>query len=338
MNGASNYSRFLISFIVAIAIGIPIAVSLDYYSKQRDVYANAIISTYNNKPRDVLYFGDSTIRFTGKDDKDKRGIDEFFKEFSGLSVCTIASPGFNSVLFSEYVQLLSKTRYKPRLVVLTVNLRSFSETGVQRPTALFPLRQIYTRHRCGKPFELIDYLRYRFLGLEEELTASWEKAAVIRDSVSIGTNRQIVDACRIEEDLDYNPELAWKYNRQLSLKFNYHYCMELDNDSLAIKKFHETVIALERLGIPVVLNITPLNMQDGLFYAGEKFKTKVENNLCVFAKNVSASNARILDLHESLNSTHFVHKSEVFEHLDTAGRRFVGEKVAEAALSRLSGK
>lgn len=328
----SGYRRYFIFVLVGLAFGLPVIACVDFFCKQKDRYTDSILTTFNKGPSDVLWFGDSTIRFTGDRDKDKTGIDQFFGARSKLSVCTIASPGFSAQIFSQYVRLLAITRFKPRLVVITVNLRSFSDSLAKRPSVSFPLRRIYTDYRASKVFAWRDYLDYRFLGREDRLTDVWNRSPVVRDGVIIGTNRQVMDAGRIDELLDYAPEREKLFSKQLALKFRYHYLMDVNDNDTMVARLKETGTYLGKLGIPVLLYATPINMQDGEGYVGTGFRAKVENNLAQIASGTAAPNVTFLDLHSLLESTRFVHKKDVFEHLDTEGRKTVGERVADEAL------
>lgn len=332
------FNRFFIVFILVGSISLPTVVAIDFFWKRTDKHADLLIKEFNSRPIDVLYFGDSTIRFTGERDVNKNGIDTFFQQRSGLSMCAIASQGFTAILYSQYVRLLDSTRYRPKLVIIPVNLRVFSDSVARRPSSSFPLRQIYTRYRSTGVFAWSDYLKYRFLGLEDRLNNEWYDEQVIHGTANLGTNRQILAASRIDEWLDYAPEREHRYARQLALKFRYHYMMHVGSKDPMLGYLEDTLDHLKKLGIPVLLYLTPINTQDGVRYVGNEFSEQVYRNFAVIRQRIKAHGETVIDLSRSLDPSFFIHKRDVFEHLNTEGREFVAQQVAHAALELLQEK
>lgn len=333
-----TFKRFFIVLILIGSVTLPAAVAIDFFWKQRDLYTDYLMEAFNSRPLDVLYFGDSTIRFYGARDVNRAGIDEFFREQSGLSICTIANPGFSAILYSQYVRLLAATRYKPKLVIIPVNLRGFSDSASKRPSVSFPLRQIYIRYRTNGVFEWRNYLQYRFLGLEERQNDAWRDKPVIHNGVNLGSNRQILDASRINDFIDYAPEREPQYARQLAIKFRYHYMMDVGPNDPMLRHIDDTVGYLKKLGIPVLLYLTPINVVDGERYGGKEFTEQVTRNFTVIRNRIETHGVSVLDLSRLLDPSCFIHKQDVFEHLNTDGRKRVAQQVAKAALEMLHKK
>lgn len=330
-----TFRRFFITLILVGIVTLPAAVIIDFFWKQRDLSTDFLMEGFNSTPLDVLYFGDSTIRFYGERDVNRAGIDEFFREWSGLSVLTVANPGYSAILYSQYVRLLAKTRYKPKLVVIPVNLRGFSDSASKRPSVSFPLRQIYIKFRADGVLEWFKYLQYRFLGLEDRQNDEWNNKPVIHGSMNLGTNRQILDSSRINDFIDYAPEREPRYARQLSIKFRYHYMMDVGPNDPVLRHIDDTIGYLKKLGIPVIVYLTPINFQDGQRYAGTDFTDQVTRNFTVIRQRIESNGVRVLDLSCSLDPSNFIHKQDVFEHLNYNGRQFVAQQVAKTALELL---
>jgi hypothetical protein len=326
-----SFRRFFLVLLVVGAVSVPIVAAIDFFWKQKDPYTESLLRTFNARQADVLYFGDSSIRFFGSQDKNTAGIDLLFQDKTGLSVCTIASPGYSAVLYSAYVRLLDKTRYQPRLVIIPINLRSFSGSSVRRPALNFPLRQIYIHYRTTGQLELADYIRYRYLGLEDRLTANWKNQQVIYDGQSLGTHRSIQDDARIPELLDYAPEREHLYARQLGLKFRYHYMAPVNFDDAMFGYLEEVIGYLKERNIPVLFYLTPINFRDGRKYAGEDFTVRTEKKIATIEKFMKERDVKILNLATSLDASYFVDKRDVYEHLNFKGRAFVAAAVAQSA-------
>jgi hypothetical protein len=318
-------------------VSLPTVAALDFLWKQKDPFTESLVRTFNAGQADVLYFGDSSVLLSGSRDENKAGIDLLFQSKTGLTVCSVASPGYSAVLYSEYVRLLGKTRYQPRLVIIPINLRSFTGSSVRRPALNFPLRQIYIRYRSTGRLELTDYLRYRFLGLEARLTEEWKGQQVVYDGQHLGTHRSIQEECRIPEILDYTPGREHLYARQLGKKFRYHYMASVDKDDAMLSYLDETIRYLKGRDIPVLFYLTPINFSDGRKYAGEAFTERIEKNSAIIGNFMKERDVAFLDLATSLEASYFVDKRDVYEHLNFKGRDFVADRVAETALTFFPG-
>jgi hypothetical protein len=332
-----SFRRFFLVLLVVGAVSLPTVAALDFFWKQKDPYAESLVRTFNARQTDVLYFGDSSVLLYGSRDENKAGIDLLFQAKTGLSVCSIASPGYSAVLYSEYVRLLGKTRYQPRLVIIPINLRSFTGSSVRRPALNFPLRQIYIRYRSTGRLELADYLRYRFLGLEDRLTENWKDLQVLYDGQDLGTHRSIQEECRIPEILDYTPDREPLYVQQLGKKFRYHYMAPVVPDDAMFGYFDETIHYLKGRGIPILFYLTPINFRDGKKYAGETFTERIGKNIAVIERFMKERDVAFLNLATSLDASYFVDKRDVYEHLNFKGRDFVAGAVAKTAQSFFPG-
>lgn len=332
-----SFRRFFLVLLVVGAVTLPVVTVIDFFWKQKDPFTESLLRTFNSRPVDVLYFGDSSVLLHGSRDTNTAGIDLLFQAKTGYRVCSIASPGYSAVLYSEYLHLLDKTRYQPRLVIIPVNLRSFTGSSVRRPALNFPLRQIYIRYRSTGKLELLSYLEYRFLGLEERLTENWKAMPVLYDGQNLGTHRSIQEESRIPELLDYSPEREPLYARQLGLKFRYHYMAPLDADDAMFSYLDETIRYLKGRGIPVLFYLTPINAQDGRKYVGESFTRRIEKNMAAISQFMNARGVGFLNLATSLDASYFVDKRDVYEHLNFKGRDFVADSVAKTAQTLFPG-
>ena len=332
-----SFRRFFLVLLIVGSVSLPIVAALDFLWKQKDPYTESLVRTFNAGQADVLFFGDSSVLLSGSRDENKAGIDLLFQAKTGLSVCSVASPGYSAVLYSEYVRLLGKTRYQPRLVIIPINLRSFTGSSVRRPALNFPLRQIYIRFRSTGRLELADYLRYRFLGLEERLTEDWKGQQVVYDGQHLGTHRSIQDECRIPEILDYTPEREPLYASQLGKKFRYHYMAPVDKDDAMLSYLDETIRYLKERSIPVLFYLTPINFRDGRKYAGEAFTVRNEKNIAAIREFMNTRNVALLDLATALDASYFVDKRDVYEHLNFKGRDFVADSVAQTVRTLFPG-
>ncbi|MDD2365360.1 MAG: hypothetical protein PHN84_04280 [Desulfuromonadaceae bacterium] len=233
-------------------------------------------------------------------------------------------------MYSEYVKLLDKTKYKPKLVIIPINLRSFTGSSIRRPALNFPLRQIYIRYRSKGVFEWADYLKFRFLGYEDTLTDYWKDQQVIYDGKELGTHRSIQEQSRIPESFDYNPERETLYAKQLGIKFRYHYMAVLAEDDAMFGYISDTINVLNKMKIPVLCYITPVNYIDGKKYVGDDFVRRIDKNLATVQYFMKKRQINIINLSKQLQPSEFIDKRDVYEHYTFVGRSLIAESLAKA--------
>lgn len=325
-----SYRNFFRSLLVVGLIVLPAASAVDFFWKQKDPYAEVLLKTFNSQSKDVLFFGDSSIRYHGRLDKDTNGIDQLFHAKTGLTLCSIVHAGFSPLIYSRYIHLLDKTAYKPKLVIIPLNMRSFTGPTQIRPSFNFPIRQLYIKYQLTGKIDLLNYLRYRFLALEERQTEIWKKQDVIYNGQSLGTHKMIQEQSHIPEELDYAPEREPHYAEQLGIKFRYHYMAPLDNRDEIFGYLDDIVRYLKKRKISVLFYITPINFDDGRKYAGETFTRRAGDNIKMVEQFMKERHVGILNLSTSLDPSGFIDKSDAYEHYNSKGREFVSESLARA--------
>jgi hypothetical protein len=74
--------------------------------------------------------------------------------------------------------------------------------------------------------------------------------------------------------------------------------------------------------------------------ATQQFMEQVTRNFAVIRQRIETHGAgvTVIDLSGLLDPSCFIHKQDVFEHLNTTGRTLVAQRVAQAALTLLHGK
>lgn len=324
---------FFVLFMLLLIAGTPVAIFCDFRLKHADRAADILLDQCNTKQIDVLYFGDSTIRFTGARDTNKSGIDIMLQRITGKTICSIAEPGYSPVMYNEYIKLLKQTRYRPKLVIAPINLRSFTGTTDLRPALEFPLKKIYIHYLLTGRFQIIEYIKYRFLSRDKKKHQAWEQKLIIYDQFNLGTQHDILERSQISEDLDYNQIREALYTEQLKTKFIYHYMAPVtEHDTMFI--YLDTMIQeLKELNIPILFYITPINYQDGIKYVGSAFTRRSGKTVSIIEEFMTRRNVSCINLAYTLQPAFFIHKRDVYEHLTDTGRNSVAQCIQKAISS-----
>ncbi len=84
--------------------------------------------------KDVLFFGDSTAKAIEKKDSDRRGIAEMLSaDIAPLSIQGIIHPAYQAEVYLEFIKRLKDFATPPKIIVITVNMRSFSPSWDMNP-------------------------------------------------------------------------------------------------------------------------------------------------------------------------------------------------------------
>ena len=86
---------------------------------------------------DLLFFSDSTSIRCAEGETPCRSLDAYLARATGRRVCSLQDGAYSFLLYNELFALLPQAK-KPIPALITVNLRSFSEEWLLRPSYLFP--------------------------------------------------------------------------------------------------------------------------------------------------------------------------------------------------------
>ena len=81
---------------------------------------------------DIIYLGDSVIRTIAKTDRIKSSIVEIINNNHKLNVLDISNPANNPIIFNEIINYFVKNKKPPSLIIIPINLRTFSPYEFKR--------------------------------------------------------------------------------------------------------------------------------------------------------------------------------------------------------------
>lgn len=308
-----KYRTFLLSYFLIVPLLLShAAIFIDFLITDRCAPAHGMMDALNRGNVDILYFADSVMRYHSKYDTNKEGIDELLSALSGRTVLPVNSDAYSALIYRDYVGLLRKTRTMPSLVVIPINMRSFSDGWVKYPKYNFRLQRMYINYLASHTFQPYDYITYKFFGEDDEIRA-WEKQDVVYKGVRIGKIKEL--------HLNETPAAA----------FRYYYMYSLDAGNNIFVSLQKTFDELATLQVPVLVYITPVNIE-----AGEKYAPALREimtvNIAVVRRFLEKNRIRYLDLSFSLDPGRFVTPDTPSEHLNFRGRSFVAKEIHECMI------
>ncbi|MDO8743456.1 MAG: hypothetical protein Q7J30_02830, partial [Candidatus Azambacteria bacterium] len=131
----------LIIFIVLVVISQAVVARYitPYYPER------LLLDKYSREKRQIIYFGDSVIKYAGTDDKDKSTVVEMLSKINpSITIGDISHGGYYLKIDEAVFKYILKSPNKPKAIVLPINLHSFSP-GVKGPGYQFEKEIFYLK-------------------------------------------------------------------------------------------------------------------------------------------------------------------------------------------------
>ena len=89
-----------------------------------------LMEEYLSAQVDIVYLGDSTLSYPVDQVTTGQILQEMLPDFT---VGEISHPAYNLDLYLHYVQYMTRSVHRPRVVIIPINMRSFSPEWDMRP-------------------------------------------------------------------------------------------------------------------------------------------------------------------------------------------------------------
>jgi hypothetical protein len=268
------------------------------------------LKTYLKQPVEILIFGDSTNWFTAESDTDKRSIARMLKEMRpGHSIKPIVHAAYHLDVYAAYCQYLARQEKRPEIVIVPVNLRSFSPEWDREPHYQFEKEKIILEGGLLRVFyRPLQVLKYKFGQISRQ---EYLDTPVFKGRQEVGKIKQM-------EGL----------KNQFILKYMY----SLSKEHHKIKSLLEIAGLSEKNHFKVLFYITPVDYQVGERYLPGEFTEQLRRNTAFIRSLLpgESMSVRLLDFSLDLPADYFAWKKKgsLNEHLNQEGRRYVAEKLA----------
>jgi hypothetical protein len=290
----------------------------------------------------ILYFGDSVVERVSRNDVDKTPLGQMVaNKLRGRYTADIVSySAYRPQIYWALSRTLAFAKKKPGLIILPINLRSFSPQWDWNPSFDFE-REIsaINRYNADPQKKMI-----RLVPTNQIPVGFWKRRAFLRRKVqypfsSFQRINQFMDTIANKSKNPSDADFRW---RQI---FIFHYLYRLEANHRQLIYLQKLLSFLHDLGIPVVSYLTPINYQAGVRYLGDVFKTLVLENVGkiwrqMAGKPLSAISDTIymgpkLTLANwtfMLTENFFFHRNEPTEHLNESGRNKLSDGIVRLVL------
>jgi hypothetical protein len=286
----------------------------------RSFHQLIVLEKAQKEKTDIIYFGDSSDTDYSNKDLDKRSISQMLEEIlPNYSMASISNPAYAADIFLEFCKHMIRQKYYPKIVIIPINMRSFSPSWDRNWGWQFEKEKAILKNKLFfmffKTMEVFDKNNKRF----NEITQSeFENTEVFNGEKAVGRVKDFEG----HEFRHYSEE-----NMKNSIL--YFYMFSLKNDHRKLKSLAEVAKILLENNIKPVFYITPIDYETGERYFPGEFSERLKNNVETIKSAFKENNLEILDLSADLKTDFFAWEKYPNEHLDEKGRKYVAEKIAE---------
>lgn len=281
-------------------------------------------------PPEVLYLGDSVAERVSRSDRDTRTLGEMVSWCvdSRCSVACISRSGYHMGVFRGVARALAAMPTRPKVMILPVNMRSFSPQWDRRPMWQFGEEISALERYATYPQEAIPRI------IEQDETdaelARYDQLAVQYPMTEFGTIGEFREA------IAWRPSTTEQRQFRLRQIFMFHYMHPLVANHRRLEALKDVLSAMRAMGVAGVVYITPVNYQAGTRHVGTGFQRQLRSNVEI-VREVMAPFERsgclqMLDWSTVVESRGFFHENEPTEHLNEVGRLRLARAIADAVL------
>ncbi|MBC8444653.1 MAG: hypothetical protein H8D77_00870 [Chloroflexi bacterium] len=282
---------------------------------------------------DIVFLGDSTLSHPVGEVTTGEILQEMLPDYA---VGEISHPAYNLDLYLHHVRYIAHGAHRPRVIVMPINIRSFSPEWDMRPSYQFErvektlILGLFLSQMLLRPLEAFGVLEPR-ISQDTFLNTS-----VYNGDTLVGTVRDFESLTDEASPVGLQGDAGFVYRDALpstddeealrqALVYRYMYSLKPDHRKL------QAMLEIARLGeenhIDTLFYITPINYQQGERLLGDAFSAALSRNAGLVKSLLSEdSDAVLLDLGFDLEAYAFVD----MEHLRETGKAHVAEQIAAA--------
>lgn len=266
------------------------------------------------KKYNVLFVGDSVAERISNLDKDKRTLAGMLNNnFSGKDkMLSISHSAYNLRMYDSLLQCFKILKYRPKAVIVPINIRSFSPQWCMEPDWKFEKELDIINSFLSDNIQGFDY-KFEFLDTNVKFAlTTFTQRKQFKDVIDIKGKDEASDLFRKK------------------LIFIYHYTYQLNQQHELLKYFTNIINLARTLNIKLFFYVTPINYQAGLDLVGESFLKIVRSNLNIIRDiflSEAHSGVHFENYLELLPKDNFFNEDSPTEHLNQIGRKILANTI-----------
>ncbi len=274
---------------------------------------------------DIIYFGDSTINWAAQSDASEESMPGLLQRLLPESrVAKITHASYQMDVYEAYAEYIVRKNYRPKVVIIPINLRSFSVEWDKQPLWQFEKEKLTLAMKDTfwmkfyKPLEVFKYFEPRTTRFE------YEQSSVFDGEKFVGKAR----------DFD-NADFKIFSDQNMKKKLTFRYMYPLTVEHRKIKSLVHTAQLLKAKGIQTIFYITPVDWQTIEKYLGNDALGRIAEHVDLIKSALVAEGVSALDFSRALSTGDFSWPEDgegpyyPNEHLKLRGRMFVVKSLVD---------
>lgn len=315
--------KLLIFLIVLLSAQTAVA-ALYPFPIPEDILA---FQDYLESEVDIIYFGDSTLWYPVSSQTTAEILQGMLPE---KTIGEISHAAYGMDVYLAYVEYMVERGYTPELLIIPINMRSFSPEWDQRPEYQFVEEKRILQygnmlvHLFGRPIDIMG-------GFSTDITQEeYLLTNVYSGTVPVGQVQEFEDALGsapleelAAEQFVYYSEPTEDADQAALL--TYYYMYQLTPEHRKVQAMLEIVDLLASSPTEVLFYLTPINVELGEVYLPDAFAQQFARNTGLIVDLLAARDISLIDMTTDLPAFYF---SDT-EHLRQNGKQYVAGALAE---------
>lgn len=276
---------------------------------------------------DIIYFGDSTLWYPVDSQTTAEILQGMLPE---EHIGELSHAAYGMDVYRAYVEYMVSRGYEPELLIIPINMRSFSPEWDQRPEYQFVQEKRILQYGnllvrlFGRPMNILG-------GFSTDIThEEYLLTDVYSGTVPVGQVQEFESALgsvplgeQTEDRFVYYAEPTEDADQAALL--TYYYMYQLTPEHRKVQAMLDIVELLEPSATQVLFYLTPINVELGDVYLPDAFAQQFARNTGLVVDLLAARNVDYLNMATDLQAFYF---SDT-EHLRQSGKQYVAQALAE---------
>jgi hypothetical protein len=296
--------------------------------KRKEHYCLGKLSRLQSKELsdlDIFVLGDSVSSFIADEDKDTTILHEMLynKLSETYKVYGIHHMGFHFGVFYYILKALLAMGNCPKLVIMPINMRSFSPSWDYNPVHLYT----DTINEIDGYLKVKNQFLHDTLGLKEHV--AFDDYIRLKHDYPLVGNRAISEL--IAWYTRKLKEGAPEYELRNRVQFSLHYLLPITEENRKLQALRNIIELCSNHNIRLLTFATPINHEAAKEFCGDVFEKLYNQNInkvCQLFSGVEHI-AAFRDYSSKLDREQFRHRSYQAEHLNESGRRKLADILCE---------
>lgn len=309
-----------IIFIILVVIGQSIIARYitPYYPER------FLLDQYSRDKIQIIYFGDSVIKYAGSDDQDKSTVVEMLSKINpSITIGDISHGGYYPKIDEELFKYILKSPNHPEAIILPINLHSFS-LGFKGPGYQFEKEIFYLRMPRLVTYFYKPLAIFHAININTVAYSDYAQLPVYYGKEKIG----------VAGDFDNLAIYDHPTRENIRKLYVFTFMQNLDKNHEQLKLLKNIINLANKADIKLYVYLTPINFEEGAKYVGPDFIKQTTANAEVVCSVLKEKNLPCLNLAFSLDSGYFASPIYPNEHVNEHGRKFIADQITEFFLNK----